>query len=94
MPLYVPNYFRGTAAGATVGRSSHAANTGASAWYYRTAIAMLLGVRGELDGLRIDPQLPRRWQGATVWRKWRGAEFDIRIRRGRVRKTRVALDGQ
>jgi cellobionic acid phosphorylase len=95
VPLYVPNYFRGTPAGATAGRSSHAPNTGTSAWYYRTAIAMLLGVRGELSGLRIDPQLPRAWKEAKVWRKWRGAEFDIRIRRRRgARRTVVVLDGR
>lgn len=95
VPLYVPNYFRGTAAGASAGRSSHAPNTGTSAWYYRTAVAMLLGVRGELDGLRIDPQLPKAWKEAKVWRKWRGAEFDIAIRRRRgVRQTRVVLDGR
>jgi cellobionic acid phosphorylase len=95
LPLYVPNFFRGTGSGRIAGRSSHAANTGTSAWYYRTAVSMLLGVRGELDGLRIDPQLPAAWRRARIWRKWRGAEFDIDIRRGRrADRVEVVLDGR
>jgi cellobionic acid phosphorylase len=56
---------------------------------------MLLGVRGKLDGLRIDPQLPAAWPGARVWRRWRGAEFDVEIRRRRsVSRTEVLFDGE
>ncbi len=95
LPLYVPNYFRGTPSGASAGSSSHSPNTGTSAWYYRTAIAMLLGVRGELDGLRIDPRIPDEWKSASVWRKWRDAEFDIDIKRSKkVKSAQVLLDGQ
>ena len=55
---------------------------------------MLLGVRAELGGLRIDPQMPRAWKRAQVCRKWRGAEFVINIRRKRGTKTtKVFLDG-
>jgi cellobionic acid phosphorylase len=94
LPLYVPNFFRGTGCGDSAGRSSHRPNTGTSAWYYRTAVAMLMGVRGELEGLRIDPQLPKAWKRARVWRRWRGAEFDIRIARRRgLEAPRVVLDG-
>lgn len=94
LPLYVPNFYRGTGCGASAGHSSHSPNTGTSAWYYRTAVAMLMGVRGELSGLRIDPKLPGGWKRAGVRRKWRGAEFDIVIRRGRCDATRLELDGE
>ena len=95
LPLYIPNFFRGPGAGNTAGRSSAAWNTGTAAWFYRTAITNLLGVRGEFDGLRIDPQLPAKWKKAAVWRKFRGAEFNIVIRKTRsADKTEVLLDGK
>ena len=94
LPLYIPNFFRGAASGRNAGRSSHAPNTGTASWYYRTAVGMLMGVRAEFEGLRIDPQLPGAWRRARVWRAWRGAEFDIQIHRtSRVRRTEVFLDG-
>ena len=95
LPLYIPNFYRGSAAGKTAGRSSAAWNTGTAAWFYRTAVTDLLGVRGEFDGLRIDPQLPRKWDKVEVWRKFRGAEFNIAMRKTRgVRKIEVILDGK
>ena len=95
LPLYIPNMFNGPAAGRTAGQSSRYASTGACAWYYRTAVSMLLGVRGEFDGLRLDPQLPKRWKRARVWRRFRGADFEITIvRTRRVEDTTVVLDGR
>ncbi|MFP3937229.1 MAG: GH36-type glycosyl hydrolase domain-containing protein [Phycisphaerae bacterium] len=94
LPLYVPNFYRGTGCGKSAGQSSHRPNTGTSAWYYRTAVAMVMGVRAELDVLRIDPQLPKGWKHARVRRKWRGAGFDIQIRRGRTSNVRIELDGE
>lgn len=94
VPLYVPNFYRGVAAGRKAGLSSHAPNTGTASWYYRTAITMLCGVRAEPHGLRLDPQLPARWRHVTVWRRWRDAEFTIQIIRDRqLRRPAVTLDG-
>jgi cellobionic acid phosphorylase len=94
LPLYIPNYYRGLACGRTAGRSSHGANTGTVAWYYRTVVEMLLGARAELDGLRLDPQLPSAWPGAKLTRRWRGAEFEIAIEREKgIKEPRVFLDG-
>lgn len=95
LPLYIPNMFRGPGAGWTAGQSSHSPGTGTAAWFYRLAVGHLLGVRAEPGGLRLDPQLPRAWRRARVWRCFRDAEFEIVIRRDRrARKPRVVLDGQ
>ena len=95
LPLYLPNSFYGLAAGRTAGESSRWASTGACAWYYRTAVSMLLGVRGEFDGLRLDPQVPKGWKRAKVWRRFREADFEISIVRKRgVESTTVLLDGR
>lgn len=94
IPTYIPNYYKGTAAGKTAGKSSHYPGTGTAIWYHVTAVAMMLGVRPEFHGLRIDPQLPKAWKKARVWRRFRGATFDVEIRRSRAaRRLRVVLDG-
>lgn len=95
LPLYVPNFYKGPAVGERAGESSHSPSTGTVAWFYHTAVSQLMGVRGELDGLRLDPQLPSAWKKARVWRKFRGAAFDISIRRSRkVDGPTVELDGE
>ncbi len=92
IPLYVPNFYRGPASGINTGKSSHNTGTGTAPWFYRVVIAHLLGVRAEYDGLIIDPQLPAKWQKARIKRIWRGATYEISIRRGR--QPGLTVDGQ
>lgn len=95
LPLYLPNFYRGVACGKTAGRASGHWGTGTCAWYYRTAITELLGVRGEFAGLRIDPQLPVSWDRAALWRQFRGARFNICMERSKaVKQVQVSLDGK
>ncbi len=79
LPTYIPNYFRGTDAAEGVGRSSRRFTTGSAPWFYHTIATRLLGIRPELNGLRIDPQLPHSWPAVTVNRRWRGAHYRITI---------------
>ncbi len=95
LPLYLPNFYRGTACGTTAGRASGHWGTGTCAWYYRTVVGELLGVRAEFDGLRIDPQLPEGWNQAAVWRLFRGARFTIDIQKSEaVHQLQVCLNGK
>jgi len=95
LPLYLPNFYRGVACGQTAGRASGHWGTGTCAWYYRTVVCELLGVRAEFDGLHMDPQLPCDWDHASVWRKFRGAQFSIRIERdATVSQLQVRLNGR
>ena len=51
--------------------------------------------RAEFDGLCIDPQLPKAWKGARVQRRFRGATFEITIKKSRkATDVRVVLDGE
>ncbi len=95
LPLYIPNFYRGAGAGCTAGESSRFPGTGTASWYLLTVLEMLLGLRGQLDGLRVDPQLPGEWQRARVLRRFRGAEFDVTIERRRgARGIGVSLNGR
>lgn len=41
----------------------------------------ILGIRPELDGLRVDPVIPSAWPGYTASRRFRGATYEITVRR-------------
>jgi N,N'-diacetylchitobiose phosphorylase len=54
--------------------------TGAAAWAYYSATQYILGIRPEVDGLRIDPCIPSHWEGFTATRRFRGKRIHIRVR--------------
>jgi cellobiose phosphorylase len=53
--------------------------TGAAAWSYYSATQYILGLRPELDGLRIDPCIPSDWPGFTARRRFRGTMIQIKV---------------
>jgi len=54
--------------------------TGAAAWAYFSATQYILGIRPELDGLRIDPCIPSTWPGFTATRRFRGRTVHIDVK--------------
>lgn len=54
--------------------------SGTVSWSYYAATQWILGIRPELDGLRIDPCIPRDWDGFTVDRLYRGKRLAIEVR--------------
>jgi N,N'-diacetylchitobiose phosphorylase len=53
--------------------------TGAAAWAYFSATQYILGVRPEVDGLRIDPCIPSGWDGFKVERRFRDKVVKIAV---------------
>jgi N,N'-diacetylchitobiose phosphorylase len=53
--------------------------TGAAAWAYWSATQYILGLRPELDGLRIDPCIPSTWNGYRARRRFRGCAIQIEV---------------
>ncbi len=54
--------------------------TGTAAWNFVAITQWILGIRPELDGLRVDPVLPSAWSGFTAARCFRGATYEITVR--------------
>jgi cellobionic acid phosphorylase len=83
LPIFVPNYYRGAyyQNPRTAGRSSMLFNTGTVSWMYRCLVEGLFGVKGCRRGLVVRPQLPSHWNWARVVRRFRGATFEIEMRR-------------
>jgi cellobionic acid phosphorylase len=97
LPVYVPNYYRGAyyQHPRTAGRSSQLFNTGTASWIYRCLVEELFGLKGNPEGLQVRPQLPSHWSEARVTREFRGATFDVGIRRqAGLSQPQVLLDGQ
>lgn len=94
LPVFIPNYYRGAHKDypRTAGRSSQLFNTGTAAWAYRAVIEGLCGLRGCAEGLLVKPQLPSGWEEFSAEREFRGARFQLQVRRTGV--ARVLLDGQ
>ncbi len=97
LPVFIPNYYRGAwrEHPGTAGRSSQLFNTGTVSWFYRCLVEGLFGLRGDRDGLVVDPHLPSHWREVKVVRRFRGATFNVSMRREPgLEKLRVIKDGQ
>ncbi len=71
--------------------------TGTAAWNFVAVTQWILGVRPELDGLRVDPVLPADWGDVEVTRRYRGTTYRIAIRKRRGTTGRVCdlvVDGR
>jgi cellobiose phosphorylase len=79
------------------GEGSHSWATGTAAWSLIVVWEWILGVRPELEGLRIDPCLPSDWTSASLERQYRGSTYHISMtKRPGICKGRVTviLDGE
>ncbi|HVT68076.1 MAG TPA: glycosyl hydrolase family 65 protein, partial [Trebonia sp.] len=74
--------------------------TGTAAWNYVAVTQWILGLRPEFDGLRVDPVLPASWPGYQATRRFRGATYQVTVRRagtlapGRAESAGTRVDGQ
>ena len=96
LPVFIPNYYRGAYKEypRTAGRSSQLFNTGTVSWAYRCMIEGLCGLRGDGDALVVAPQLPKHWDQIKVTRQFRGAIFEVTVRRADVAQVTVVQDGE
>jgi cellobiose phosphorylase len=53
--------------------------TGTASWSCYVALHYILGIRPEVDGLRIDPCVPGDWPGFEAERLFRGMHLAIRV---------------
>ncbi len=53
--------------------------TGTAAWNFVAISQYILGIIPDYDGLKIDPSIPKAWDGYEVSRLFRGAVYNIKI---------------
>ncbi len=79
------------------GQGFHHWLTGTSSWMQYAVVNWLLGVRAELDGLRIDPCIPAEWKGFELIRPFRGCRVRVTVENphGKNRGVRrLVVDGR
>jgi len=76
---YVYSQFTHGPASPRFGQARNPWLTGTASWAYIGVTQHILGIRPELDGLRIDPCLPEGWDGYEVRRRFRGMDLTIRV---------------
>jgi cellobionic acid phosphorylase len=95
LPVYIPNFYRGTAHKQVAGKSHRYVNTGTAAWFYRCVVEMLLGFRATGTGVYLAPCLPDIWDQAKIRRQYLGKTWDVEyVRDTRGEKTRLYVDGK
>jgi cellobiose phosphorylase len=55
--------------------------TGTASWTFVAATQWVLGIRPTYEGLRVAPVIPAAWPGFTAHREFRGAAYEITVRR-------------
>jgi cellobiose phosphorylase len=80
----------------THGEAKNSWLTGAAAWSFVAVTQWILGIRPDFGGLRVDPVLPAAWRGFRATRRFRGATYEITVRKvvgGSGRVHRLTVDG-
>ncbi len=54
--------------------------SGTASWNFYAITQYILGVRPEYNGLRVDPCIPKKWDGFKMQRKFRGATYQLEIK--------------
>ncbi|MBI5576444.1 MAG: cyclic beta 1-2 glucan synthetase [Deltaproteobacteria bacterium] len=77
------------------GRGGWTWYTGSAGWMYRLIVESLLGLRLEVDKLRVAPCLPTDWKGFKVYYRYRETVYDIAVLQqpADVGGTTVTVDG-
>ncbi len=84
-------------AGKAAARHGEAKNswlTGTAAWNFVAIAQHILGVRPDVNGLRVQPCLPPELPQVTVRRRCRGAHYEIEMHNGPGNQWRLEVNGQ
>jgi cellobiose phosphorylase len=93
-----PYVYAQTIAGKAADRFGEAKNswlTGTAAWNFVAITQWILGIRPDYDGLKIEPVVPKDWNGLKVRRQFRGTLYDIEVvREGTGNNISVFVNGK
>ncbi len=81
----------------TFGEAKNSWLTGTAAWNFVAISQWILGIRAEHGGLRVDPVVPVDWGDFKVTRRFRGARYNIAVRKSKGavgRVARLTVDGR
>lgn len=62
------------------GRARNSWLTGTAAWSFVAISQYILGIRADYDGLIVDPVIPHKWDNYSIYRSYRGKDFNIKVK--------------
>ncbi|MFW6287960.1 MAG: GH36-type glycosyl hydrolase domain-containing protein, partial [bacterium] len=62
------------------GRARNSWLTGTASWSFVAISQYILGVRADYEGLIVDPVIPHEWDSYSVYRRYRGKDFNIKVK--------------
>jgi cellobiose phosphorylase len=74
-PYVYSQFCAGPAAGHEMGQGAYHWLTGTAAWMFRAMTDYIIGVRAELNGLRIRPAVDPAWKRFSLRRRFRGCDY-------------------
>jgi cellobiose phosphorylase len=75
------------------GRGGWTWYTGSAGWMYRLVVESLLGLKLEINRLRLSPLLPAEWESIDIHYRFRETFHHIHVRNGGKNVKRVVFDG-
>ena len=90
-PYAVTNMYIGPENPFNAAQAPHSWITGTAGWMYRCITEYLLGVQAEFTGLGLRPCIPEALDGAQISRIYRGAVYNITVRKG---AKKLVCDGE
>ncbi|CAN5307829.1 glucoamylase family protein [soil metagenome] len=77
-----------------IGRGGWSWYTGSAGWMYRLIVETLLGLRLEVDQLRLTPKMPKAWDSFKIHYRYRNTFYHITFTRAAAdAPVRLLLDG-
>jgi cellobiose phosphorylase len=61
------------------GESKNSWLSGTASWTFYTISQYILGLQPQYNGLKLDPCIPNEWNGFELKRKFRGANYSIKV---------------
>lgn len=75
-------------------RGNWSFNTGSSVWFNRIVKNYIIGVRGTLNGLLIEPKPFKSWKKFFIRKKFKGAVFNINFENNGGKELEIFINGE
>lgn len=93
-PYIMCNSYFGVQTGYRYGTPGQSWRTVAGQWFQKALVNYVYGLMPEMEGLKIDPCLPKSWKEANIVKKFRGTIYDIHYINCGTKVKRILVDGK
>nr|WP_300830184.1 hypothetical protein [uncultured Acetatifactor sp.] len=93
-PYILCNSYFGEQTGYRYGTPGQSWRTAAGPWLEKALLGYVFGLMPQMEGLKIDPCLPKSWKNCSVKKRFRGATYQIHYENGGPDVIEIMVDGK